>query len=85
MRRSILAEVKSAYFQLAYLSKTLGILESDGNCSGRLSKLRMLATAPAWAISKTCYKRSFNKPNCLAKSRCTILKSPRCRPDQATS
>jgi outer membrane protein, heavy metal efflux system len=27
--RSILAGVKSAYFQLAYLSKTLGILESD--------------------------------------------------------
>ena len=30
VRRSILAGVKSAYFQLAYLSKTLGILESDG-------------------------------------------------------
>ena len=29
-RRSILAGVKEAYFQLAYLSKTLGILESDG-------------------------------------------------------
>lgn len=30
VRRSILAEVKSTYFQLVYLSKTLGILESDG-------------------------------------------------------
>ncbi len=30
VRRSILGGVKSAYFQLAYLSKTLGILESDG-------------------------------------------------------
>src|ERR1700724_1045473 len=30
VRRSILAGVKAAYFQLAYLSKTLGILESDG-------------------------------------------------------
>src|SRR6266404_4042960 len=30
VRRSILAGVKSANFQLAYLSKTLGILESDG-------------------------------------------------------
>src|SRR5258708_3979720 len=30
VRRSILTGVKSAYFQLAYLSKTLGILESDG-------------------------------------------------------
>ena len=30
VRRSVLAGVKSAYFQLAYLSKTLGILESDG-------------------------------------------------------
>ena len=29
-RRSVLAGVKEAYFQLAYLSKTLGILESDG-------------------------------------------------------
>src|SRR6202023_3037250 len=28
VRRSVLATVKSAYFQLAYLSKTLGILES---------------------------------------------------------
>jgi outer membrane protein, heavy metal efflux system len=30
VRRSVLAGVKSAYFELAYLSKTLGILESDG-------------------------------------------------------
>src|SRR5215469_2795787 len=30
VRRSVLAELKAAYFQLAYLSKTLGILESDG-------------------------------------------------------
>ena len=30
VRRAVLAEVKAAYFQLAYLSKTLGILESDG-------------------------------------------------------
>src|SRR5712672_3921277 len=30
VHRLILAGVKSAYFQLAYLSKTLGILESDG-------------------------------------------------------
>jgi len=30
LRRSVLAGIKSAYFQLAYLSKTLGILESDG-------------------------------------------------------
>jgi cobalt-zinc-cadmium efflux system outer membrane protein len=30
VRRSILAGVKAAYFQLAYLSKTLGILERDG-------------------------------------------------------
>lgn len=29
-RRAVLAEVKAAYFQLAYLSKTLAILESDG-------------------------------------------------------
>jgi outer membrane protein, heavy metal efflux system len=30
VRRSVLAGVKAAYFQLAYLSKTLGILEGDG-------------------------------------------------------
>src|ERR1700689_4073952 len=30
VRRSVLASVKTAYFQLAYLSKTLRILESDG-------------------------------------------------------
>src|SRR5712671_3667385 len=30
VRLSVLAGVKAAYFQLAYLSKTLGILESDG-------------------------------------------------------
>ena len=30
VRRSVLGGVKSAYFQLAYLSKTLAILESDG-------------------------------------------------------
>jgi outer membrane protein, heavy metal efflux system len=30
VRRSVLAAIKAAYFQLSYLSKTLGILESDG-------------------------------------------------------
>jgi outer membrane protein, heavy metal efflux system len=30
VRRSVLEGVKATYFQLAYLSKTLGILESDG-------------------------------------------------------
>jgi outer membrane protein, heavy metal efflux system len=30
VRRSVLAGIKAAYFQLSYLSKTLGILESDG-------------------------------------------------------
>jgi cobalt-zinc-cadmium efflux system outer membrane protein len=30
LRRSVLAGIESTYFQLAYLSKTLGILESDG-------------------------------------------------------
>lgn len=30
VRRSVLAEVKAVYFQLAYLSTTLGILDSDG-------------------------------------------------------
>jgi outer membrane protein, heavy metal efflux system len=30
VRRAVLAEVKSSYFQLAYFSKTLAILESDG-------------------------------------------------------
>src|SRR6266702_415368 len=38
VRRSILAEVKSAYFQLAYLSKTLGILESDGQLLQQVEK-----------------------------------------------
>src|ERR1041384_2847348 len=30
IRRAVLAEVEASYFQLAYLSKTLAILESDG-------------------------------------------------------
>src|SRR6266481_5197563 len=30
VRRSVLGELKAAYFQLAYLSKTLAILEQDG-------------------------------------------------------
>jgi cobalt-zinc-cadmium efflux system outer membrane protein len=30
VRRAVLAEVKASYFQLAYLSKTLAILENDG-------------------------------------------------------
>jgi cobalt-zinc-cadmium efflux system outer membrane protein len=30
LRRSVFAELKAAYFQLAYLSKTLAILEQDG-------------------------------------------------------
>ena len=38
VRRSILAGVKSAYFQLAYLSKTLGILESDGQLLEQVEK-----------------------------------------------
>src|SRR5216684_4458403 len=37
-RRSVLAGVKTAYFQLAYLSKTLGILESDGELLQQVEK-----------------------------------------------
>jgi outer membrane protein, heavy metal efflux system len=38
VRRSVLAGVKAAYFQLAYLSKTLGILESDGELLDQTEK-----------------------------------------------
>ena len=38
VRRSVLAGVKTAYFQLAYLSKTLGILESDGQLLEQVAK-----------------------------------------------
>jgi cobalt-zinc-cadmium efflux system outer membrane protein len=38
VRRSVLAGVKTAYFQLAYLSKTLGILESDGELLDQTEK-----------------------------------------------
>lgn len=38
VRRSVLAGVKSAYFQLAYLSTTLGILESDGQLLQQVEK-----------------------------------------------
>lgn len=38
VRRAVLAGVKSAYFQLAYLSKTLGILESDGQLLQHVEK-----------------------------------------------
>ena len=38
VRRSILAEIKAAYFQLSYLSKMLGILESDGNLLQQVEK-----------------------------------------------
>src|SRR6202158_6064122 len=38
VRRSVLAGVKAAYFQLAYLSKTLAILESDGQLLEQVEK-----------------------------------------------
>ena len=38
VRRSLRAGVKVAYFQLAYLSKTLGILESDGQLLQQVEK-----------------------------------------------
>jgi cobalt-zinc-cadmium efflux system outer membrane protein len=38
VRRSVLAGVKTAYFQLAYLSKTLGILENDGELLQQVEK-----------------------------------------------
>jgi outer membrane protein TolC len=38
VRRSILAQVKEAYFQLAYLLKTLRILQSDGQLLQQLEK-----------------------------------------------
>jgi outer membrane protein TolC len=37
-RRSVLAGIKAAYFQLSYLSKTLGILESDGQLLQQVEK-----------------------------------------------
>lgn len=38
VRRSVLDLVKAAYFQLAYLSKTLGILQSDGQLLEQVEK-----------------------------------------------
>jgi cobalt-zinc-cadmium efflux system outer membrane protein len=38
VRRSVVAEIKAAYFQLSYLSKTLGILESDGELLQQVEK-----------------------------------------------
>lgn len=37
-RRSVVARIKAAYFQLSYLSKTLGILESDGGLLQQVEK-----------------------------------------------
>jgi cobalt-zinc-cadmium efflux system outer membrane protein len=37
-RRSVVAKIKAAYFQLSYLSKTLGILESDGELLQQVEK-----------------------------------------------
>ena len=38
IRRSVLAGIKAAYFQLSYLSKKLGILESDGELLQQVEK-----------------------------------------------
>jgi outer membrane protein TolC len=38
IRRSVVSGVKTAYFRLAYLSKTLGILESDGQLLQQVEK-----------------------------------------------
>lgn len=38
VRRSVLADVKSTYFQLAYLAQTLRILESDGQLLEQVEK-----------------------------------------------
>jgi cobalt-zinc-cadmium efflux system outer membrane protein len=38
VRRTVLAGIKEAYFQLSYLSKTLGILESDGQLLEQVEK-----------------------------------------------
>jgi outer membrane protein, heavy metal efflux system len=38
IRRSVLAATKAAYFQLAYLSKTLGILKGDGELLDQAEK-----------------------------------------------
>jgi outer membrane protein TolC len=38
VRRSVLAGVKAAYFQLAFLAKTLGILEDDGQLLQQVEK-----------------------------------------------
>src|SRR5215469_579558 len=38
VRRTVLADVKTVYFQLAYLSKMLGILESDGQLLQQVEK-----------------------------------------------
>jgi cobalt-zinc-cadmium efflux system outer membrane protein len=38
VRHSVLAGIKAAYFQLSYLSKTLGILESDGELLQQVEK-----------------------------------------------
>src|ERR1700724_4034851 len=39
VRRTVLAGIKEAYFQLSYVSKTLGILESDGQLLEQVEKI----------------------------------------------
>jgi cobalt-zinc-cadmium efflux system outer membrane protein len=57
VQRSIIVQVKEAYFQLAYLSKTLGILESDGQLLQQVEQ----ATDARYRSGMTSHRR---RPTC---------------------
>jgi len=72
VRRTILADLKTAYFQLAYLSKTLTILEQDGDLLKQVGQAADARYRSGMGSQQDLLQAQLQQTNCFAKSRCTI-------------
>src|SRR5258706_8336914 len=65
VRRAVLAELKGIYFQLAYLSKTLTILEQDGELLKQVEQAADARTRPGMGTQQDVVQAQLQKTKLL--------------------
>ncbi len=76
VRRSVLAGIKAAYFQVSHLSRTLGTLESDGELLQQVEKAANARYRSGMGNQHDLLQAQLEEQNFSGKSLCTISKSP---------
>ena len=80
VRRAVLAELEGTYFQLAYLSKTLTILEQDGELLKQVERAADARYRSGMGTQQDVLQAQLKKRSCFAKSPCIISTSESSKP-----